>query len=157
MANFPCIVHLSRRFSQRCQPEIVLKKWRGRPDSNLRPLQRRCRIALRNLQRYFPHLFVNGAVGGENHRPAQAVRLTREIADFTTSLFDEERTRRGVPFLQAEFPEAVEAAGGHRSEIEGSGTVASDAMGAQRKIPVVVNVGIRQAFVYRKTSAQQTG
>src|SRR5260370_32755460 len=104
--------------------------------------QWRCRIALRNLQRHLPHFFVNGAVGRENRRPAQPVGLTCEIADPTAGLFDQERAGGGVPFLQAEFPEAVEAARGHASEIERSGPITPHAVGALRKIPAVMHMGI---------------
>src|SRR5579859_1780763 len=123
--------------------------------NRLRALQRRCGIALRNFQGDFAHLFVDGAVGGEDHGPAQVIRLTCEVADFSAGLFDQERAGRGVPLLQTEFPEAIEAARSYVSEIKRGGAIAAHAVGAQGKVPVVMNVGVRQAFVNWKTSTQQ--
>src|SRR5260370_33005320 len=113
----------------------------------------RGRIGLRNLQRPLPHFSVNGAVGRENRRPAQAVGLTCEIADPAAGLFDQERAGGGVPFLPAEFPEAIEAARGHASEIERSGAITPHAVGALRKIPVVMKIGISRWFVCRRVRA----
>src|SRR5260370_8997765 len=104
----------------------------------------RGRIGLRNLQRPLPHFFVNGAVGRENRRPAQPVGLTCEIADPAAGLFDQERAGGGVPFLQAEFPEPVEAAPRHASELGSSGAITPPPVAPQRKIPIIYHLGIDQ-------------
>src|ERR1700732_2921156 len=116
--------------------------------------QRSRRITMRNLQRDLTHLFVNGAVGGENHRPAQTVRLTCKIADFAAGLLNQERAGRGIPRLQAEFPEAIEATGGYASKMERGGAIAAHAVRALRKIPIIVNVGICQTFVHWEARTQ---
>jgi hypothetical protein len=113
-------------------------------------------IALRNLQRDAAHLFVDQGVGGEDHRAAERIRLARKIADFAAGFFDEQHAGGGVPFVQAKFPEAIKAARGHASEIQSGRAVAAHAVRAQRKIPVVVNIGIGQALVNGKTGAEQT-
>src|SRR5216684_4441563 len=117
--------------------------------------QRRRWIALRNLQRNLAHFFVDGSVGGQNIRPAEPVRLAGKIADLPACFLHQQHARGGVPFLQTELPEAVKAPGSYTRKVEGSRAVAAHAVRTQREVPVVVNVGISQAFVYREAGAKQ--
>src|SRR5258708_31064580 len=96
-------------------------------------------------------------VGGKNHRAAKRIGLIGKIAHLAASFLHEELARGGVPFLKAEFPEAIETASSHACEIKRGGAVAADAVRAQCKIPVVVDVGVGQALVNGKTSAEQAG
>src|SRR5258708_9008167 len=96
-------------------------------------------------------------VGGKNHRAAKRIVLIGKIAHLAASFLHEELARGGVPFLKAEFPEAIETASSHAGEIKRGGAVAADAVRAQREIPVVVNVGIGQALVNGKTGAEEAG
>ena len=97
------------------------------------------------------------AIRGEDHRAAKTVPLAREIGDLAAGLFDQKHSGRDVPPAETKFPESLEATGGDAGEIERSGTVASNAMGAEGKIPVVVNVGASHAFVGGETGAKQAG
>jgi hypothetical protein len=114
-------------------------------------------IAQRNFVRDASSLFVNQAVGRENHGTSEAVRLAGKIADFAAGFLDQENTRGGVPTVKAEFPESLEATGGDTREIERGGTIAANSVGAEREIPVVMNIGAGLSFVRGEAGAQQTG
>src|SRR6266851_5356612 len=57
--------------------------------------------------------------------------------------------------MQAKLPEAFEAPTGHSGEVHRGRTVAAHAVGAQRKIPVVVNIRVLGALYTRKACAHQ--
>src|SRR6266853_5139050 len=103
-------------------------------------LRRDGRSAARDLQRHGAHLFVDQPVGGKNDRAAKLVRIPGKIADFAAGFFDQQNTRSGVPFRKAEFPEAVEAAGCHRGEIERGRTIAAHSVRVLREVAVVLKI-----------------
>ena len=76
---------------------------------------------------------------------------------FPSGFFDQQNAGGDIPFVEPEFPEHIEAACGDACEIERRGAVASDAVRAQREIPVVVNVGAGDPFVRGETGAEQAG
>src|SRR4051812_47548692 len=104
---------------------------------------------------HLPRFFVNQAIAGQYHRSAELVRLAVEIGDFSSRFFDQQYAGGDIPFVETEFPENIEASGGHTGEIESRGPVASNAVRAQRKIPVVMNVWTGDALMRGKSSAQQ--
>src|SRR5579862_7824470 len=57
--------------------------------------------------------------------------------------------------MQAELPEAVEAPAGDGREVEGGRPVAAHPVGAQREIPVVMNVRVARALDARETRREQ--
>src|SRR5256884_4455702 len=71
-----------------------------------------------NLPCHLAHFFVNEAVRCKNDRRAQLVWCSFEVADLAASFFNEQNARGDVPLVEAEFPEAVEAPGGHAGQIE---------------------------------------
>src|SRR5215471_6621373 len=82
--------------------------------------------------------------------------MSLEIGDFAAGFLHYQNAGGGVPRVQAELPEAVEASASYGCQIQCRRAVASHAVGSQRKIPVVVNIGIRMALAIRKSGAQQT-
>src|SRR5260370_22851341 len=113
--------------------------------------------ALRDFEGDGAHLFVDEAVRCEDDRAAELVGPSREIGDFSASFLDEQDSGRGVPLLEAEFPEAVEAAGGDRGKIERGGAIAAHPVGALREVTVVLKIRAGFAVAHRKTGAEQTG
>src|SRR5260370_26319534 len=113
--------------------------------------------ALRDFEGDGAHLIVDEAVRCEDDKAAEMVRISREIGDFPASFLDEQDSGRGVPLLEAEFPEAVEAARGDRGEIERGGAIAAHAVGALREVAVVLKIRARFAVAHRETGAEQTG
>src|SRR5260221_14727451 len=107
------------------------------------------------LPRYLALLLVYDSVGRQNRRTAELVRLAGKIADLSARFLYEQDTGGGIPFLQAELPEAVEAPRSHAREIESGGAIAAPTVGAQGEVPVVMNVGVVQALVHRKAGAKQ--
>jgi hypothetical protein len=98
---------------------------------------------------------VDEAIRGEDDRAAELIRCAVKIGDFATRFFDEDDACGDVPPLQAKFPEAIEAACGDAGEVECGGAIAADAVGTEREIVVVVNVGAGLAFVNGKPGAKQ--
>src|SRR5438309_3509075 len=111
----------------------------------------------RNLQRQCAHLFVDETVGSEDDGTAQPVRISGEICDLATGFFDEQNSCGSIPFRKPEFPEAVEAAGGDRGEIERGGAIAAYAVRALREVAIVLKIGAGFAVSYRKTGAEEAG
>ena len=64
------------------------------------------------------------------------------VGDFATGFLDDNDTGGYVPRIQTKLPETVETTHGHVSEIEGRGAIAANAVRAQGKVPVEVEVGI---------------
>src|SRR5690349_19237750 len=91
-------------------------------------LERRRGISLGDFQSDSLHLLVYRAVGSENYMASQCVRLTRKIGDLPTSFFHKQNPGGSVPFLQAEFPKAVEASRRDTSEIKGGRSIAAHAV-----------------------------
>src|SRR5262249_1488472 len=114
-------------------------------------------IAVGNLESDGAHFFVDEAVGCENDGTTEPVRLILEITDSSTGFLDEEDARSGVPSLKTKFPKTIEAAGRYASEIECGGAITADAVGSQREIVVVVNIGAGLALVNGKARAEKTG
>jgi hypothetical protein len=100
---------------------------------------------------------VDEAVGSEHDGAAKGVGNVMKICDFSAGFFDEENACGGVPALEAEFPEAIEAAGGNAGQIQCGGTVTAHAVRAEREIVVVMNVGAGMAFVDGKAGAEKAG
>src|SRR5580704_282635 len=96
------------------------------------------------------------SVCGEDAGAARTVREAGEISDHAAGLPHDEHTCRGVPRMQTEFPEAVEATAGNGAEIESSGTVAANTVRAQSEFPVVVNVSIAVALMGGEAGGDQT-
>src|SRR5580704_15465290 len=114
-------------------------------------------VALRNFKGDALRFVMDQAIGGEDHRAAKAVPIAGEIGDLATGLFDQKHSGGDIPPVETKFPESLEATGGDAGEIERSGTIAANAMGAEGKIPVVVNVGASHAFVGGEPGAKQAG
>src|SRR5277367_830327 len=100
---------------------------------------------------------MNNPVRGQHHRPAQLVRLPREVANLPTGFFDQQNSRSGVPGFKSKFPKPVETPGSDTRQIERSRAVTPDPMRPQSKIPVIMNVGIRQPLMDRKSGAKKAG
>ena len=97
------------------------------------------------------------AIRRENHRAAELIGYAVKIGDFATRFFNEDDASGNVPAFQAKFPEAVETAGGDAGEVERGRAIAADAVGPEREIVVVVNVGAGFAFVNGKAGAKKAG
>ena len=85
---------------------------------------------------------MNMAVCSEDAGAAGAIREASEIGNLAARFADDQHTRRGVPRVQTEFPEAVEAPAGDGAEIERGGAIAADAVRPQSEFPVVVDVRV---------------
>ena len=103
------------------------------------------------------HLFVDEAVGGEDDGAAELIGISGEIGDFATGFFDEEDSGGGVPGLEAEFPETVEAAGGDAGEIERGGAIATDAVRALGEVAIVLEIGAGFAVAHGEAGAEKAG
>src|SRR5260370_2494639 len=103
------------------------------------------------------HLFVDKTVGRENDGITKLVRLSGEIGHFAAGFFDQQNARGSVPFREAEFPEASEAASRGRGEIERGGPITAHTVRALGKVAVVAKIGAGLAIAHRKPGAQQTG
>src|SRR5438445_7751349 len=108
-----------------------------------------------DLQRHGSHLFVDQSVGGENDGATKLVRIPGEIAHSPSSFFNQQDARGGVPLLQAEFPEAVEAAGRNASQVQRGGAVAAHPVRALGKVAVVLKIRTELSVSYRKAGAEQ--
>src|ERR1700682_6412071 len=108
-----------------------------------------------DLQRHGSHLFVDQPVGGENDGAAKLVRIPGEIAHFAASFFDQQDARGRVPFLQAKFPEAVEAAGSNGGEVQRGGAVSAHAVRVLREVAVELKIRAGLAVAHRKAGAEQ--
>src|SRR5260370_41460905 len=71
------------------------------------------------------HLFVDKTIGRENDGITKLVRLSGEIGHFAAGFFDQQNARSSVPFREAEFQEAIEAASRDTSENNLSGPTAA--------------------------------
>jgi len=100
---------------------------------------------------------VDEAVGGEDDGAAELVWISGEIADFSARFFDEQDSGGGVPLLEAEFPEAVEAASSDAGEVQRSGAIAAHAVRVLGEVAVVLKVRAGLAVAYRKAGAEQAG
>ena len=74
-------------------------------------------------------------------KPLRKIGSPGEIGDHSSGLAHQQYSRGGIPRIQAEFPESLKASGGHGAKIERRGTVAADAVRAQRELPVIFHVG----------------
>jgi hypothetical protein len=100
---------------------------------------------------------VNEGVGGEDDGAAKLVGLAGEVSDFAAGFLDKEHPGGGVPLFEAEFPEAVEAACGHKGQVERGGAIAAHAVRTHGEIAVILEIGSAFAIVYGKTGAEQAG
>jgi hypothetical protein len=100
---------------------------------------------------------VNEAVGGEDDGAAEWVRISGKIADFSAGFFDEQDSGGSVPLLETEFPEAVEAAGGDASEVQGGGAIAAHSVRVLREVAVVLKIRAGLAVAHGKAGAEQAG
>src|SRR5580704_13607005 len=108
-----------------------------------------------DFQGHGAHLFMDEAVGSEDDGAAELVRMACKIADSAAGFFDKENAGGGVPFLQAKFPEAIEAACGDAREIERGGAVPAHAVGMLREVAVVLKIGAGLAVADGKAGAQE--
>jgi len=120
-------------------------------------LRGRSRIAAGKVEGDDAHFFVNKAIRGEDDRAAKLIGHAVKIGDFATRFFNEDDARGNVPAFQAKFPEAIEAPCGDAGEVERRRAIAADAVGPEREIVVVVNVGAGFAFVNGKAGAKKAG
>ena len=67
----------------------------------------------------------------------------------------QQRTGGGVPWVEMELPEAVDAAAGGVGQVERGGTGAAHAVRAQRELLVEVDVGADVPFAAGKAGGQQ--
>ena len=100
---------------------------------------------------------MNEAVGGEDDRTAELIGISLKVGDFATGFLNEENARGSVPLVEAEFPEAVEAAGGNTSEIERGGTVAANAVRTLGEFAVILKIRAELAIAHGKAGAKQAG
>src|SRR5712692_5676050 len=101
------------------------------------------------------HFFMNEAVGGEDNRAAELIEIPLKVGDFAAGFLDKEDARSSVPLVEAEFPEAVEAAGGNTSEIERGGTVAANAMRPLGEFAVILEIRTELAVAHGKAGAEK--
>jgi hypothetical protein len=99
---------------------------------------------------------VDEAVGGEDYRAAEFVRLAVKIGDFSSGFFDEEDAGGDVPFVQAKFPQPVEASGGDGREIERGGAIAADSVGALREFSIEIEILAGLTVALREAGAEKT-
>src|SRR5213594_4129248 len=86
---------------------------------------------------------------------SQCEGIPGEIAHSPSSFFNQQGARGGVPLLQAEFPEAVEAAGRNASQVQRGGAVAAHPVRALGKVAVVLKIRTELSVSYRKAGAEQ--
>src|SRR5437879_10265966 len=108
-----------------------------------------------NLPCHLAHFFVNEAVRCKNDRRAQLVWCSFEVADLAASFFNEQNARGDVPLVEAEFPEAVEAPGGHAGQIERRRSVAAHAVGSLSELAVILKIRAASAVPHGKAGAEQ--
>ncbi len=110
-----------------------------------------------DFERCRAHLFMDEAVGRKDDRAAEVIGLSFEVADSAAGLFDEQHSSGGVPLVQAEFPEAVEATGGDAGEIERGGAIAAHAVRALRELAVILKIRAGLAIAHGEAGAEQAG
>ena len=108
-----------------------------------------------DLQRHGSHLFVDQPISGENDGAAELVRFSGEIAHFAAGFFDQKDARGRVPFLQAEFPEAVEAAGSNGGEVQRGGAIAAHPVRVLREVAIELKIRAGLAVAHGKAGAEQ--
>ena len=109
------------------------------------------------MQRYFAHLLMNKSVRCKNDRAAKLVGFPLEVADLPTGLFNQQHARSHVPLIEAEFPETIEAAGGHAGEIERGRAVAAHAVRLLRELAVILQIRAESAVAHGEAGAKQAG
>ena len=72
----------------------------------------RCRTVT-NRNRDLLHLRMDNAVGSQAFQISWAVGLTGKIGDLASGFTDEQDSCGGIPRLEAEFPEEIEASASH--------------------------------------------
>src|SRR5260370_2177997 len=110
-----------------------------------------------DFQRHGAHLLVDEAVGGEDDGAAELVWISSKIAHFSAGFFNQQDACGGVPFLKAEFPEGVEAAGGNTGEVQRGGAIAAHAVRALGEVAVVSKIRAVLAVAHGKAGAEQAG
>ena len=115
------------------------------------------RVLLRDFSGEGAHFFVDEAVGGEDDRAAELIRLAGKIGNFAAGFFHQQDARGGVPGFQAEFPETFEAANRDAGKVESGGAIAADSVRVHGEVAVVAQVGAAFAVVNREAGAQQAG
>src|SRR5262249_40259422 len=114
-------------------------------------------VALRDGQGGQAHFLVYARVGGQQDGPAENVVRAVEVGDGAARFAHQQNPGRGVPGVQAKFPEAVKAAAGHAGQIKRGRAVTADSVRTEREVVVVVNVVARTPFMHGKTGAKQAG
>src|SRR5580658_3158246 len=84
-------------------------------------------IALGNFESHPARLLVDQAVGSEDDRATQLVRLPGKVANLAASFLDQQYPGGGIPGLKPKFPKAIEAAGGHACKVQGRRAIATHA------------------------------
>src|SRR6266849_3047822 len=108
-----------------------------------------------NFRRHGAHFFVDQAVSGENDGATKLVWISGKIANPTAGFFDQQDACGHVPFCKAEFPEAIEAAGGNTGEIQRSGAIAAHTVRVLSEVTVVLKIGARFAVAHGKAGTKQ--
>lgn len=72
------------------------------------------------------HLFQDARVGHDDVAGVLVVVTTDEVGDDGTGLFGQQLTGSGVPGLEADFPETVDATGSHIGQIQRGGAGTTD-------------------------------
>src|SRR5579875_602548 len=98
---------------------------------------------------------VQAAVAGEGFRAVEMEGGAAHVADAAAGLGDDQLAGGGVPGLEVEFPEALEAAAGGVAEIEGGGAEAAHAVGAEAEVLIEVNVGVGMALLRGEAGGEQ--
>ena len=117
---------------------------------------RKSRKAAGDFERDGAHLFVDEAVGGEDDGAVELIGFPGEIADFAAGFFDEEDAGGDIPFVEAKFPEGIEAACGDAGEIERGGAIAAHSVRALGEVTIVLKIGAGFTIANGKAGAEET-
>src|SRR5713101_4535324 len=97
------------------------------------------------------------AVGGEDDRATELIRVPGKITDFAACFFHEQDARGGIPLLKIEFPESIKAPGSAASKIECGGAIAANTVGALGEVAVILQIRTGLAVAHGKSGAEETG
>ena len=88
-------------------------------------------------------------------RAAQACGLAVHIGTLSTRFMDQQKSGRHVPRIQTKFPERVQAARSHVSQVERGGSGTPHAMRDHRELIVEVDVDVLVALAAGKPGGDQ--
>src|SRR5579884_237964 len=93
-----------------------------------------------DLLQHVDHLSMNFPIAGEHLRIIDGERFSRKIAQFPSGLSENQTSRRSIPGVKLEFPEAVEPAGGDIAEIERRRSGSADPLRLHAEINKMIEV-----------------